>query len=170
MSQSPTAHNAAAPSANRPSPSGPPSLLLAVGLGLLALVPFIAGVYEAYWGDWLEPARVLHIALVYLATIVSFIGGVQWGLMLARGRAPAPDMVLGVVPALIAWPALLLGPMFGQGYTFGLLLAALVLAWGADERGARQGWQQSGFLQLRRVLTLVVAGCVVAIGWHVVRG
>ena len=158
--------------ANTPSATttGAPALMLATGLGLLALVPFGAGVYEAYAGTTLLPERVLHIALVYLATIVSFIGGVQWGLMLARGRAPALDMMLGVVPALIAWPALLLGQAWGDAWAFGLLLVALILAWGADERGHRQGWQHTGFLQLRRVLTIVVAGCVIAIGWHVVRG
>ncbi len=153
-----------------PAGTGAPALLLAAGLGLLALAPFVAGVYEAYAGATLLPEHVLHIVLIYLATIVSFIGGVQWGLMLARGRAPALDMMLGVVPALIAWPALLLGQAWGDAWAFGLLLVALILAWGADERGHRQGWQHTGFLQLRRVLTIVVAGCVIAIGWHVVRG
>ena len=51
-----------------------------------------------------------------------------------------------------------------------LLLVALVVAWLVDEYGARRGWQTHGFLQLRRVLTLVVGACVIAIAWRVIRG
>ena len=40
--------------------------------------------------------------------------------------------------------ALLLGQAWGDAWAFGLLLVALILAWGADERGYRQGWQRAG--------------------------
>lgn len=142
------------------------ALSLATGLTALAVVPFAAGVYYAFAHSGNGAAQALHWLLAYLATIVSFIGGTQWGRMLAAKQAPPQDMVLAVVPALIAWPALLMsGP-----WPFFMLLAALVIAWLADENGARQGWQGRGFLQIRRVITLIVAACVVAIGWRVLRG
>ena len=142
------------------------ALTQATGLGALALLPFVAGVYYAFTHDADQASSALHWLLAYLATIVSFIGGVQWGRMLAHQSAEPADMVLAVVPALIAWPALLMsGP-----WPLLLLLAALVIAWLGDEKGRRAGWQSAGFLQLRRILTLVVLICVLAIGWKVLRG
>lgn len=142
------------------------ALTLATGLGALALLPFIAGVYYAFAHDADQASLALGWLLAYLATIVSFIGGVQWGRMLASKTATPADMVLAVVPALIAWPALLMnGP-----WPLLLLLAALVIAWLGDENGRRAGCQSVGFLHLRRVLTLVVLVCVLAIGWKVLSG
>lgn len=142
------------------------ALSLAVVLGLLALLPFAAGVYHAWTGSSLEARNALRWLLPYLATIVAFIGGIQWGRMLTQASAPPLDMALAVTPALIAWAALLTAaPWRGA-----LLLVALVVAWLIDEHGARQGWQTRDFLQLRRLLTLVVAVCVVVIGWRVIRG
>jgi uncharacterized membrane protein YoaK (UPF0700 family) len=141
------------------------ALSAAVGLGLLALLPFIYGVYHAHAGSWLDARDALRWLLPYLATIVSFIGGAQWGRMLSRAQAPALDMALAVTPALIAWGALLTAaPWRGL-----LLVIALIVAWLIDEHGARRGWQTRGFVQLRRVLTLVVTACVIAIAWRVMR-
>ncbi|ROO29518.1 hypothetical protein SAOR_03450 [Salinisphaera orenii MK-B5] len=141
-------------------------LSLAVVLGLAALVPFAVGVYVAWTGTSLDARSALRWLLPYLATVVAFIGGVQWGRMLAQRSAAPLDMALAVTPALIAWGALLTAaPWRGL-----LLLFALIAAWLIDEHGARQGWQKRGFLQLRRVLTLAVALCVIAMGWRVVRG
>lgn len=147
----------------RPSHS---ALALATVLGLLALVPFVAGVYYAYANTALDAGRALHWLLPYLATIVGFIGGVQWGRMLSGGATRALDMALAVVPALIAWAALLANPPWPTL----LLLLALVVAWLADENGLRRGWQSKGFLRLRRLLTLVVGVAIAAIGWRVMRG
>jgi hypothetical protein len=142
------------------------ALTIAAVLGLLALLPFAGGVYYAYAGSSLDARTALRWLLPYLATIVAFIGGVQWGRMLSQGRAAGLDMALAVTPALIAWAALLTAaPWRGL-----LLVLALIAAWLIDEHGARRGWQNRVFLQLRRLLTLVVTACVVAIAWRVMRG
>lgn len=139
------------------------SLSLAAGLCLLALLPFAAGTYHALTGTSLDAYMALRWLLPYLATIVAFVGGVQWGRMLSLTNVVPLDMALAVVPALIAWAALLTA----APWRMLLLLAALVVAWLVDEHGARRGWQKRGFLQLRRVLTLAVGACIVTIGWHV---
>ncbi|MAS09502.1 DUF3429 domain-containing protein [Endozoicomonas sp. G2_2] len=142
------------------------ALTVAVVLGLMALLPFAAGVYYAHAGSSLDARTAMRWLLPYLATIVAFIGGVQWGRMLARGQASARDMTLAVLPAILAWAALLTAaPWRGL-----LLVVALLFAWLIDEHGARQGWQTRGFLQLRRALTLVVTLSVAAIAWRVMRG
>jgi len=135
-------------------------------LGLLALVPFVAGVYYAYAGSTLDAAAALRWLAPYLAVIVGFIGGVQWGRMLSKPGIRFMDMAWAVVPALIAWGALLTA----NPWRVALLLVALIAAWLMDEYGARRGWQPRSFLQLRRVLTLVVGGCIIAIAWRVIRG
>ena len=68
------------------------SLKPAVLLGLLALAPFAAGVYYAYAGNTLDAASALRWLAPYLATIIGFIGGVQWGRMLSKpGGATGAD-------------------------------------------------------------------------------
>lgn len=135
-------------------------------LGLLALIPFAAGVTYAYTGSTLDASTALRWLTPYLATIIGFIGGIQWGRMLSKPASRFLDMAWAVVPALIAWGALLTA----NPWRVALLLVALLAAWLMDEYGARRGWQSRGFLQLRRLLTVVVGGCVVAIAWRIVRG
>ncbi|ERJ19060.1 hypothetical protein T35B1_00895 [Salinisphaera shabanensis T35B1] len=142
------------------------ALPAACALGLLALLPFAAGVYYAYDGYSLNARTALRWLLPYLATIVAFIGGVQWGRMLSAGRASGLDMTLAVVPAIVAWGALLTAAPWRAV----LLIVALLAAWLIDEHGARRGWQSRGFLQLRRLLTLIVTLCVAAIAWRVTGG
>ncbi|MEQ6916936.1 DUF3429 domain-containing protein [Halomonas aquatica] len=141
---------------------------LPLWLGLAGLLPFLIAVAAA----WLAPIawQVLAIRafLGYGAVILSFLGGVQWGVAMCRerpGEAPfRARMVLAMVPSLLAWPALLLHP----------LTAAWVLAAGfALVRGhelSREGraklpdWYQS----LRTLLTLVVLACHGLLIWRLI--
>lgn len=141
-------------------------LQMAYGLGALAVLPFLLGVYYAYSHIPLNAARALTGLLAYLGIIIGFIGGVQWGRMLAVGKAPPQDMALAVLPAIIAWPGVL---MSNPWWSFFILLAALILAWLIDEHGYRVGWQSWGFLQLRRLLSATVALCVIVVAWRVLR-
>ena len=142
------------------------AFVAATVLGVLALLPFVAGVYHGYAGSRLDARDALVWLWPYLATIVGFIGGVQWGRMLAQTRAPSLDMTLAVVPALIAWGGLLLeAPWRGLALTF-----ALLAAWLIDEHGVRRGWQSRAFLQLRRLLTLVVFIAITLLSWRAIRG
>ena len=84
--------------------------------------------------------------------------------MLALRIGNAVAMIGAVVPALMAWAALLC-PLPLQTL---LLLSALLVAWINDEYGARQGWQRRGFLWLRRGLTLAVLAAILAIGWRAI--
>lgn len=107
--------------------SAPPAVAWA--LGLAGLIPFVAG---AAWlllapGEPLAPRALA----AYGAVIVSFLGGIHWGLVMARpGAAATAPLVWGVVPSLIAWPALLLPP----AWSLALLAAALVLCFMVDRR------------------------------------
>ncbi len=130
--------------------SGPPPLAWA--LGLAGLIPFVAG------AGWLllapaEPMAVRALA-AYAATIVSFLGGIHWGLVMARagGAAAGAQLVWGVVPSLIAWPALLLP----AAWSLALLAAALVLCFMVDRR-SYPGLGLAAWLPLRALLSAVAA-------------
>ncbi len=133
--------------------------LPAAWLGGLGLLPFIAGVVlvagiDAKWA--LDPLRF------YAAAILSFLGGVHWGLAIddSSGRAAWIRLGGSVLPALVAWLALLMAPAPGlllSAAAFALLLLADVLA-------VRKRMAPRWYPQLRVPLTAIVVVCLVTAG------
>ncbi len=112
--------------------------------GLGGLIPFLGLALAC----WVRPE--LGFALVaYGATILAFLGAVHWGFALSDGRAPWWRFGLGVVPALVAWVALLL-PL-GAGLV--LLAAAIAATAGVERAAAARGLVPSSYLALRFVLS-----------------
>jgi len=102
-----------------------PALVLGVG----GLVPFVAPpLYMMYYsGQYCTVLEQAH--LIYGAVILSFIGGVRWGLTLAHpSQGPSwRNLVYSVSPSLIAWPAILVQPLAGYSLlTVGLLTAGVI--------------------------------------------
>jgi hypothetical protein len=131
-------------------------------LGAAGLLPFAATAALA----WVGPDEWRGIALFALATygmvILSFLGGVHWGLALNAPAAEAPHAAprygLGVVPSLIAWAALLLPPVPGL-----VMLALAILATaGVESLAARRGLVPPAYLRLRWALSLGAALCLLA--------
>jgi len=97
--------------------------------------------------------------LGYGAVILSFLGGVHWGLVL-RGAAPQRAgrlLAAGVVPSLVGWVALLLP--FEQAAA--VLVAGFGLFWLYEHRVLGPEVLPPDYLALRRWLTL---GVVASIG------
>ena len=90
--------------------------------------------------------------------ILSFLGAVHWGLALASPEAPAraPRLILGVLPALIAWVALLLE----SGLALLLLGAGLLGTALVETLAARRGLLPPGYLGLRWMLSLAATACL----------
>jgi hypothetical protein len=93
---------------------------LPLGLGLAGLAPFLALSLAVALGSpdnvGLDAADAL---LGYGAAVLSFLGGVHWGLGL---RHPSPKVrtalyLLAVVPPLWAWVGLMIGGAWGLGLT-----------------------------------------------------
>ncbi|MFL1460753.1 DUF3429 domain-containing protein [Roseococcus sp. DSY-14] len=137
----------------------PTTMRLAWTLGLLGLLPFAGAALAALAiAGW--QADALLWLRGYGAVILSFLGAVHWGLALAAGESPfnRQRMVLGVVPALLGWAALLL-PVKGGLW----LLAAAVLATAATEQwAALRGAIPGGYVVLRWALSLGAAACLLA--------
>ena len=124
-------------------------------LGYAGLIPFVAGAL-ATWALGDEPRAAAAFALAgYGAVIVSFLGGIHWGLGFLRGDAVR--FVWGVVPSLVAWPALLLPPAAGLA----LLAAMLVVCYVVDRR-VYPAYDLQRWLPLRLHLSAVAAACCAA--------
>jgi hypothetical protein len=129
--------------------SAPSRAALALGYG--GLLPFVGGAAWLLVGPADTQALAARVLVAYAATIVAFLGGIHWGLAFAApGGPPTARLAWGVLPSLVAWPALLLAP----GAGLALLAAMLVLCYAVDHRVyPALGLQR--WLPLRRVLSVV---------------
>ena len=77
-------------------------------LGHLGLAPFVLGALLI----WVVNAQAHPYATLalsaYAAVIVSFLGGIHWGLALRMTAPPATLLIWGVVPSLVAWLAVMM--------------------------------------------------------------
>lgn len=133
----------------------------ALWLGLGGLIPFAACTAVAL-GAGPFAGLAEDALLAYGAAILAFLGAVHWGLALAApgdAAAARTRLVLGVVPSLIAWVALIAPNWIG----FGVLVAGFAATWAAEEAGARAGRLGAAYLWLRRGLTLAVVAMLSAV-------
>lgn len=89
-------------------PSLPTPGPVAQRLGHAGLLPFVVGAALV----WLvrpdaHPYATLALS-AYAAVIVSFLGGIHWGLAFREPQPPALLFVWGVVPSLVAWLAVMM--------------------------------------------------------------
>jgi hypothetical protein len=139
---------------------------LARALGFAGLLPFAGGATGLFFCAPGGCGVVGFAVLAYGAVIVSFLGGIHWGLVMRSvpGDAPAQalslQLVWGVVPSLLAWLALLLPPRWG------LLLTAvsLLVCFAVDDRVYRQAGL-TYWLGLRAQLTAVASLCCFVGAW-----
>ena len=130
---------------------------LARWLGVGGLLPFVAGLVALMSG---RVGDIGYVALTaYAAVILSFVGAVHWGAALwLQSPKPAREFAASVVPALVAWLALLLPQPPGLA-----LLAAAFAGWYAWERFAVWGWYPRWYARLRTLLTAVVCACLLLV-------
>jgi Protein of unknown function (DUF3429) len=127
--------------------------LCARWLGFGGLIPFVA-LAGALWVtqpiDW----PLLRTALLgYGATIASFLGAIHWGLVMHDERIQSvPSLLWAVVPSLMAWLALLLGPAPGLLLITALLWACFAVDWVLYPRYELKAW-----LPMRLRLTVVAS-------------
>ena len=100
--------------------------------------------------------------MVYASVILSFLGGIRWGLALA-GPPPSPlPLVLSVLPALAGWVivpyAILIQPVPGPAWFLAYAgLFALQLGWDLSS-GVVPAW----FKPVRLWVSLIVIACMAA--------
>ncbi len=116
--------------------------------GYAGLIPFVVPLLVIVWQpQWAEHAITVQHA--YAALILSFLGGIYWGL--ALNRQSAIGIWSSVLSSLWAWPALLMpataaAAMLATGFALMFLL---------DRAARRRGWIRPWFYRLRIVLGVV---------------
>lgn len=133
----------------------PPLSDTARWLGHLGLLPFALGALLV----WLGLAPELHAFAAqslsaYGALIVSFLGGIHWGLAFRMTAPPALLFVWGVVPSLAGWLAVMMPPDAGL-----VVLGAMLLACYAVDRRVYPTQGVAHWLTLRFRLSTVAALC-----------
>jgi hypothetical protein len=102
----------------------PPLSDTARALGHLGLLPFVLGALLVWVGLPAEPHAFVTLALsAYAGLIVSFLGGIHWGMALRHSAPPASLFIWGVVATLVAWLAVLMPPYAGL-VVHGVMLSA----------------------------------------------
>lgn len=132
---------------------------LAIALGLLGLLPFLAGGAGALaFRDPVRAARALEALIAYGAVILSFLGAVHWGLALEEetGLGRNARYGLGVVPALIGWVALLAEADAMADVALVLLSLGFGATIAVEQRGSMRGLVMPSYVALRWVLSVVV--------------
>ena len=128
-----------------------------IRLGYAGLIPFI--LLAALM--WLVDAELLPFVAIalsgYAATIVSFLGGVHWGIGFMKGEAtPQFHFVWGVVPSLIAWLALMM-PAYAALPLFGLVVVA---CYAVDSKTYPAAGLASWLPMRLRLTVVATASCV----------
>ena len=126
-------------------------------LGYAGLLPF-AGLAALLWVVKADLLPFVAVALTgYTAVIVSFLGGIHWGIGFLRAPAvPRFHFAWGVIPSLLAWLALLM-PAYAALPLLGLVLVVCY----AVDRKTYPAAGLSRWLPLRLRLTVVATlSCV----------
>lgn len=129
---------------------------MAFRLGLAGLLPFLVlGVAMMSVSDPALRGWIGFIQIAYGATILSFLGGIYWGV--ALGQAPADAkigvLLISVLPQLFGWVSLLMPPFAAAiGLAAGL---ALMLA--MDRFALRSALVPAWFFKLRATLSIVAS-------------
>ena len=126
-------------------------------LGYAGLAPFVllTGLM------WLVDSELLPFVSIalggYAAVIVSFLGGIHWGIGFMKGEAaPKFHFIWGVVPSLVAWLALMM-----SAYAALPLLGLLIVACYLIDRKTYPAAGLASWLPMRLRLTVVATlSCV----------
>ena len=123
-------------------------------LGGSALLPFLLGALLVWLvRDDAHPYVALALS-TYAAVVLSFLGGIHWGLALRTLPAPTALLVWGVVPSLVAWVAMMMPPSAGL-----VVLGAMLLACYAVDRRVYPAQGAAHWLTLRFRLSAVASLC-----------
>ena len=125
-------------------------------LGAAGALPFVGLALLAVAGptDWHDFASTALIA--YGAVILSFLGGIQWGLAIAADVSTTVlvrRLSISVIPSLIGWLSLLAARDVGLILVASTLLVVLAIDVVAVRSGEAPGW----YTRLRWPLTLAAA-------------
>lgn len=126
---------------------------LAHRLAYAGLLPFVLGCLLIWLVVHPEAHAFVSLALsAYAALIISFLGGIQWGLSFARGLPLRPSLIWGIAASLLGWVGVLMLPYGGLALHGAVLIACYLM-----DRRMYPLLGVSDWLTLRFRLTLVAS-------------
>lgn len=136
----------------------------AAWLGGLGIVPFALGAAALWFGPETLRAQALEVLSVYAAVILSFLGGIAWGVACASSldepwsSEPGGLLAASVVPSLVGWAAVFLPHPYSL-IVLALSFAAVVLL---DSWLAARDLVPAWWMKLRIRITVVVVALLLA--------
>ena len=128
-------------------------------LGLAGLLPQLLALFALVGGNPDARFIALACAFAYAALILSFLGGMWWGLAAATGRVP-PWIWIAFASA---YPWMVGQPWPGPSLIW--LGLAIILSLGVDWRLRAMGAAPDWWMSLRIPLSIGLGGMTLAIGW-----
>ena len=135
-------------------------------LGLAGLLPQLAAAAVVFSGDNALHFSALSLGYAYAALILSFLGGLWWGIAAGRPDAPEWLWVAAIAPSLIALGSAVpwaLGEPW-PGPSMIVLGIALIGALGVDRVIAKRGLVPAWWISLRVPLSLGLGVLTLALG------
>jgi hypothetical protein len=143
--------------------------VIAIAFSLLGLVPLVFFAFGAV-GHIPETAERMLVSLIdYAALILSFAGGVHWGLALLPGAVrPSVRFGAGVLPLIVAWVGLVVAQMVSPTVALAVLTLGYLATVLTEHRAAQKLLVPSGYVWIRWGFSVV--GMVMMIMVLVLRG
>jgi hypothetical protein len=142
---------------------------LAVALTASGLIPFIlCGLAAVSLDDTVAP-QMASALLNYGAVVLAFIGAVHWGFVLvgvpagASAKSARIRLLLGVVPSLVGWAALLIPMVLSPEAGLALLIVGFIGTPIVEQHGCNRGLVPPAYMWLRWVITVVVVAILVTV-------
>jgi len=124
-------------------------------LGYFGLVPFIAGaVASLLLIDFNN--FIINAFQTYSLAILSFMGGVHWGLALVEGPSLSTRLCLSVIPVIVGWFCVIVMP---KDLALAVLGGAFIVQWLIDRSILASVSVPAWYLDMRPRLAYAVAGC-----------
>lgn len=137
-----------------------PAVNAARTLGYAGLAPFVI---LSLWLLGISPDHewrdgTVFLLVIYGAVILSFLGGVRWGMALSDDVDQAPaDFAAAIVPALVGW----LAAAMPTPYCFAVLAVAFAAHGAWDTLAVHQMKAPDWYGRMRTILTAAVVATMV---------
>lgn len=121
---------------------------------LLGLLPFLAGLFFAIFPALLPIDALIYerAMLGYGAAILSFLGGVRWGVRLGGGAGSELTYVAGIFGSILGFVTILMPINIGLG----MLIVGFLIYGAWDVWSGYRGALPSGYGHIRSLMTLMV--------------
>ena len=139
-----------------------PGTRLAYLLTLLGVTPFVVAAAVVASGPTEHQALVIQLVTTYAAVILSFLGGIQWGIGVSIAdsapRSAQTLFMLSIVPSMLAWALLFVAQPNAR------VLVAISLfgfVWVVDALLCLQKIIPAWFFRLRSIVTAIVIASMI---------